>query len=357
MRAAAARYLLATLPLPANRWKAGGALVTSAAVLVLAGCGASQTAPPPPPETVTVTVAKRVAAQSPKTQPKPKPKASPQIARPASVATFDGSQFSLDYPASWYVEAREVDKGGYFDTTIRNPTNPNVMVRIDVSVGTAPGDPRVSARRVEASLQGQPGYRRLDFRRIDFDGHPALRWEFVVNERGTLLRKVDLFFENSGEGVAILTQSPAATWVLWRRLFGETRDSLAVNKPTRADGSDYSVPVITTTEPTGTLPSIETTFCDTHDCIQNFDNGVGTIVQCADGKWSHSGGRPGPCSYHGGVAGGASSGSGEYDDDSGSGYTEDYGSGNGYTVVCADGTLSDSGGVQGACSHHGGVGG
>lgn len=36
--------------------------------------------------------------------------------------------------------------------------------------------------------------------------------------------------------------------------------------------------------------------------------------------------------------------------------TENYGNGNGYTVRCSDGTLSDSGGVQGACSHHGGVG-
>lgn len=35
--------------------------------------------------------------------------------------------------------------------------------------------------------------------------------------------------------------------------------------------------------------------------------------------------------------------------------TEDFGSGNGYVVECEDGTLSDSGGIQGACSHHGGV--
>ncbi len=39
-----------------------------------------------------------------------------------------------------------------------------------------------------------------------------------------------------------------------------------------------------------------------------------------------------------------------------SGTTEDFGSGNGYVVTCADGTLSDSGGIQGACSYHGGVG-
>jgi hypothetical protein len=41
-------------------------------------------------------------------------------------------------------------------------------------------------------------------------------------------------------------------------------------------------------------------FCSTHSCIDNFDNGNGYIVQCADGMWSHSGGESGACSYHGG---------------------------------------------------------
>jgi hypothetical protein len=41
-------------------------------------------------------------------------------------------------------------------------------------------------------------------------------------------------------------------------------------------------------------------FCSTHACIDNFDNGSGYIVQCADGMWSHSGGLSGACSYHGG---------------------------------------------------------
>jgi hypothetical protein len=41
-------------------------------------------------------------------------------------------------------------------------------------------------------------------------------------------------------------------------------------------------------------------FCLTHHCIGNFGNGHGTIVQCNDGEWSHSGGLPGACSYHGG---------------------------------------------------------
>jgi hypothetical protein len=41
-------------------------------------------------------------------------------------------------------------------------------------------------------------------------------------------------------------------------------------------------------------------FCGTHRCIPSFSEGTGTIVQCADGEWSHSGGRPGVCSRHGG---------------------------------------------------------
>jgi hypothetical protein len=35
--------------------------------------------------------------------------------------------------------------------------------------------------------------------------------------------------------------------------------------------------------------------------IPNYDNGTGYPVQCQDGMWSQSGGRPGACSYHGGV--------------------------------------------------------
>jgi hypothetical protein len=41
-------------------------------------------------------------------------------------------------------------------------------------------------------------------------------------------------------------------------------------------------------------------FCSTHGCIENFPNGNGYVVQCADGEWSHSGGLSGVCSDHGG---------------------------------------------------------
>lgn len=35
--------------------------------------------------------------------------------------------------------------------------------------------------------------------------------------------------------------------------------------------------------------------------IPNYEDGIGYRVQCADGMYSHSGGRPGACSWHGGV--------------------------------------------------------
>ncbi len=42
-------------------------------------------------------------------------------------------------------------------------------------------------------------------------------------------------------------------------------------------------------------------FCSNHQCIANFPSGRGTVVQCVDGEWSHSGGLRGVCYRHGGV--------------------------------------------------------
>jgi hypothetical protein len=79
-----------------------------------------------------------------------------------------------------------------------------------------------------------------------------------------------------------------------------------------------------------------------------YGTGNGYAVICADGTISDSGGIQGACSYHGGVAGDESSGYGGY----GGGTIP---GGSGYQVACADGTISNSGGIQGACSYHGGV--
>ena len=47
-------------------------------------------------------------------------------------------------------------------------------------------------------------------------------------------------------------------------------------------------------------PVIHPGFCGSHDCVGDFNNGSGYIVQCNDGTWSHSGGLSGACSSHGG---------------------------------------------------------
>ena len=46
--------------------------------------------------------------------------------------------------------------------------------------------------------------------------------------------------------------------------------------------------------------STDAQFCSTHRCIAYFPHGRGFIVQCVDDEWSHSGGIQGACSYHGG---------------------------------------------------------
>jgi hypothetical protein len=76
----------------------------------------------------------------------------------------------------------------------------------------------------------------------------------------------------------------------WRHTF--------VGVPT--DSGTRAIPSAPST-PTSTPPSsTPADFCTTHQCIASFAEGHGTIVQCADGEWSHSGGRPGVCSRHGG---------------------------------------------------------
>ena len=47
-------------------------------------------------------------------------------------------------------------------------------------------------------------------------------------------------------------------------------------------------------------PDTSGDFCSTHSCIGDWGSPSGSIVECADGTWSHSGGQSGACSWHGG---------------------------------------------------------
>ncbi len=81
----------------------------------------------------------------------------------------------------------------------------------------------------------------------------------------------------------------------WRRTFV----GAPTGSSTRARPST-PVTATSTPEPRTPAPSTPADFCSMNQCIPSFAEGHGTIVQCADGEWSHSGGRPGVCSRHGG---------------------------------------------------------
>ncbi len=69
--------------------------------------------------------------------------------------------------------------------------------------------------------------------------------------------------------------------------------------PTASSGGGGSYSTVPTPPP-ATSDSGDGDFCLTHDCIPNFDNGNGYPVECTDGTWSDSGGIQGACSDHGG---------------------------------------------------------
>lgn len=74
-----------------------------------------------------------------------------------------------------------------------------------------------------------------------------------------------------------------------------TPTAAAPPSPSTTDGSSSEVEVA------GSYSHADDAgFCSTNQCIANFPNGNGYIVQCADGEWSHSGGLSGACSDHGG---------------------------------------------------------
>jgi hypothetical protein len=135
----------------------------------------------------------------------------------------------VSYPSDWRVEAAEAQKSGYFDTTIRDATEPNVYLRVDVDPSVPTTDPVEASAPVVRFLSTQPGYRALAYERTTFAGYDALYWEYLVREHGVLLHKVDVFFVDSyGEGFAVLTQSTASQWNAWVTTFETLRNSLVV---------------------------------------------------------------------------------------------------------------------------------
>jgi S1-C subfamily serine protease len=150
----------------------------------------------------------------------------PTTPTPPALTSYNGTYFSLTYPAAWHVDAADVSKGSYFDTTILSDEDANTMLRVDVTPGAAT-DPMTAAQQVEAALSRQPGYRKIAFAPTTFAGYDAVRWEFLVSESGQSLHKTDMFFTtNNGNEYAVLTQAPVASYAAWKPLLDPLAGSL-----------------------------------------------------------------------------------------------------------------------------------
>jgi hypothetical protein len=173
-------------------------------------CGTSssqQAAAPPPPPAL--------------------PPPPPTTAPPTGVTTYSGNSFSVSYPSDWQMDTAEVNKGSYTDTTITDPANDRLLLRVDVNP-TAPGSVDSNAAPVVADLRRQPGYEQLSYRHTTYLGYPAVYWEFLVTENGVRLHKVDIFFvDQYGQGFGVLAQAPVALWNTWVPTFTTFFNSLS----------------------------------------------------------------------------------------------------------------------------------
>jgi hypothetical protein len=76
---------------------------------------------------------------------------------------------------------------------------------------------------------------------------------------------------------------------------------------TETTATTEATPPPASSEPTGETDEVgsashagDAEFCDEHHCIGDFTTENGTVVECADGTFSHAGGLDGACSDHGG---------------------------------------------------------
>jgi S1-C subfamily serine protease len=154
-----------------------------------------------------------------------------QTSTTPAAPTYNGKAFSIAYPSDWQVQDAEQLESYGTDTTIVSPSDPNTLIRVDVSPHTAATSPQNAAQPVIDALQGQPGYQQLDMSSTTLDGFPALHWEFLVRQGGVLLHKEDVFFidTDNDDGVGILTSAPASQYGQLASSFAILRDSLAMH--------------------------------------------------------------------------------------------------------------------------------
>jgi hypothetical protein len=139
------------------------------------------------------------------------PPATPTTTTPTSL-TYQGADFTIDYPASWIVSHIH-EGGGNLDSTFQPPAGGGFLLRVDENPHTTAANVDAAAAPVIAKLRSDPTYRELGISHETFDGIPALVWEFEDTENGIPLHKVDVFFiDSSGRGWGLLIQAEQDLW-------------------------------------------------------------------------------------------------------------------------------------------------
>jgi hypothetical protein len=125
--------------------------------------------------------------------------------------------------------SRDTPAGPYYETEVASAADPDLQVRVDVWPGLSrQPDPAVSAAQLEAGLAGRPGYRRVLWRRFEFDDAAAFAWGYQYSDDGTRLDVIDVLVDGSdGDDFSIVTQSPARFWATEFLMLAAIRDSIA----------------------------------------------------------------------------------------------------------------------------------
>lgn len=147
----------------------------------------------------------------------------------ASSPVHVGQRFTIAYPVGWKIVADDVDKGAYFDTTIRSPDISLRFIRVDRTpdAGRFTLDEQLAQAR--SGFINRPDYKELRVENIKFRGYPAVIWAFEVDRDGGRVRVEDVFFaDNTGTGWAVLTQAPAEEYANVADEFAQIRETFAI---------------------------------------------------------------------------------------------------------------------------------
>ena len=137
---------------------------------------------------------------------------------------YEGRQFSISYPQGWRIETRPGEESGS-SATMLTPSADGVLVRISVSPRAASAQSLAATRALAAT--SKPGYRDLGLGVVTVAGQPGVRWDYLVREGGIELRRTEVVFTDArGNGYAIVTQAPTASFARWRNALDDVRESI-----------------------------------------------------------------------------------------------------------------------------------